>query len=159
MEQGRTAREMKNPSEKKGHTEKVAKLSAGAGALCQIRINSAKFLLHSGDVLQTYYNYTQYCNLLHVLHQNYLRSKIEVDQLWDDKQALLELLQAKRFSIHSRTSSNLATANHLTITLKLVQPIQQCHSMLTYKVKASKDAPNSKKHCHWRRAPGGSRKK
>ena len=94
-EHGRMVKEMRNPSEKKGRTQKAAELSAGA--LCQIWINSAIFLPHSGDVSQLDYN--QYCNQLHVLHQKYLRSEIDADQLWDNKQALLESLEAKRFSI------------------------------------------------------------
>ena len=54
MEQGRTMREMKNPLEKKGHRQKSAKLSTGA--LRQIKVKSAKLLLHSGDVSQPDYN-------------------------------------------------------------------------------------------------------
>ena len=60
-------------------------------------------------------------------------------------------MEAKRFSIprnNSKISGNLATANHLTNTLKLFHPIQQYHGMSTYKVKASKDASNRKKCSH-----------
>ena len=65
-------KEMKNPSEKKGHRQKAA--TQCAGALRQIKINSTKLLLHSGDVSQP--DYKQYCYQLYILHRKYLRQKI-----------------------------------------------------------------------------------
>ena len=82
-----------------------------------------KFLWRIGRLSKP--EYTDYCNNLHALQKEYLRGKIELDDLQDGKQALMASITNRFFTSathNNRSRKPLNSSSPPPIILELAQP-------------------------------------
>ena len=109
--------------------------------------NYPKFLWRIGKLSKP--EYTDYCNNLHALHQEYLQGKIELDILQEGKQALMAPITKRFFTSATHNNRSRQPSNSTSfppLILKLAQPSGHSQHRSTFSIRASNKAPYTKQH-------------
>ena len=111
-----------------------------------------KFLWRIGRLSKP--EYTDYCNNLHALQKEYLRGKIELDDLQDGKQALMASITNRFFTSathNDRSRKHLHSSSPPHIILELAQPSGPSRHRSAFKTGVYNKATNTKQHRQWRK--------